>query len=54
MGLKAGDLIHPARLAISGRTNTPGLFEVMELMGRQTCIQRVESAIRYVQSINQS
>ncbi|MEN6326340.1 MAG: glutamate--tRNA ligase, partial [Syntrophomonas sp.] len=29
MGVKAGDLIHPIRLAVSGRTNTPGLFEIM-------------------------
>ena len=33
LGIKAASLIHPVRLALSGRTNTPGLFEIMELLG---------------------
>lgn len=45
MAVKAGDLIHPTRLALSGKTNTPGLFEVMEILGRQRCIIRLERAI---------
>lgn len=48
MGVKAGDLIHPTRLALSGRTNTPGLFEVMEIIGRDRCISRLEHAIEQV------
>lgn len=45
MGIKAGDLIHPTRLAISGKTNTPGLFEVMEILGREQCKTRLKNAI---------
>jgi len=48
MNLKAAQLIHPTRLALSGRTSTPGLFEVMELLGRKTCIDRVKRAILYI------
>lgn len=48
--LKAGDLIHPCRLAISGRTATPGLFDVMALLGRQKCQDRVSQAIQYVKN----
>ncbi|MGE5389558.1 MAG: glutamate--tRNA ligase [Deltaproteobacteria bacterium] len=44
MGIKAGALIHPTRLALSGRTNTPGLFDVMEILGRERCIKRLERA----------
>jgi len=51
LGLKAGDLIHPARLAISGRTMTPGLFEVMELLGLNTCRDRINRAIDYIQAL---
>ncbi|MDD3852189.1 MAG: glutamate--tRNA ligase [Syntrophomonadaceae bacterium] len=48
MGYKAADLIHPTRLALSGRTNTPGLFEIMELLGPQVCKERIESAINFL------
>lgn len=50
MEVKAGTLIHPTRLALSGRTNTPGLFEVMELLGSELCIARISKAIDYVKS----
>ena len=43
LGLKASELIHPARLALTGRTTTPGLFEIIELLGRKTISGR-ESA----------
>lgn len=48
MGVKAGDLIHPTRLALSGRTSTPGLFEIMEILGRERCISRLERALKQV------
>ena len=48
MQLKAAELIHPTRLALSGRTNTPGLFEVMEVLGREKCLQRLKKAIAYI------
>jgi glutamyl-tRNA synthetase len=48
MGLKASELIHPTRLAISGRTMTPGLFEVMELLGPEICIERIKQAISFI------
>lgn len=50
-GLKAADLIHPTRLALSGRTNTPGLFEVMEVMGPQICMDRLNKAIAYINNL---
>ncbi|MEJ2536374.1 MAG: glutamate--tRNA ligase [Calditrichia bacterium] len=41
-GLAAGRVIHPLRLALSGRTATPGLFEVMEMLGKDTVLRRLE------------
>ncbi|RJP76293.1 MAG: glutamate--tRNA ligase [Candidatus Zixiibacteriota bacterium] len=41
LGLKRADLIHPARLALTGRTATPGMFEVMERLGRDTSLRRL-------------
>lgn len=40
----AGRLIHPARLAVSGVTIGPGLFEMMALLGRETCARRLRRA----------
>lgn len=51
MGVKASVLIHPARLALTGLTNTPGLFEVMEVLGRETCAARLEQALTYIVSM---
>jgi glutamyl-tRNA synthetase len=51
MELKAAELIHPTRLALSGRTNTPGLFEIMELLGAEICTDRLMKAMNYVQNM---
>ncbi|MGI6453168.1 MAG: glutamate--tRNA ligase [Syntrophomonadaceae bacterium] len=50
MGLNAANLIHPVRLALTGRTSTPGLFEVMELLGRERCINRLHNALLFIQN----
>ena len=44
MDLKAGDLIHSARAALTGRTYSPGIFEVMELLGRERTMIRLRQA----------
>ncbi len=43
--VNAGVLIHPVRIAISGRSVTPGLFEVMVLLGKEVVLRRLEYAI---------
>lgn len=40
-GIKASALIHPTRAAISGRTTGAGLFEMMELLGKKRCLERM-------------
>ena len=42
--IKTTQLIHPTRLAISGRTIGPGLFEMMELLGKETVVRRLRRA----------
>ncbi|MFH1791377.1 MAG: hypothetical protein ABH885_05300 [Candidatus Omnitrophota bacterium] len=39
--LKASQIIHPARMAISGKTQGAGLFEMMEVLGREKVLQRL-------------
>lgn len=45
MDISAGKVIHPTRMALTGRTYGPGLFELMELLGREKCIERIERTI---------
>ena len=40
-GIKSAVIIHPVRLAISGKTGGPGLFELLELMGKQNTQERL-------------
>ncbi len=42
---KAGQLFMPIRVAITGKTATPPLFETMVVLGRQRTLKRIESAI---------
>ena len=52
LGLKASELIHPTRLALSGRTTTPGLFEVMELLGKEVCQDRIKQATFFISNLS--
>ena len=40
-GLGAAKLIHPVRLAVSGRTTGPGLFELLAAVGQERCVNRL-------------
>ncbi len=41
----AGRIIHPTRLALSGVSAGPGLFAMMALLGRETCVRRMRRAV---------
>jgi glutamyl-tRNA synthetase len=41
-GVKAGTLIHATRLALTGRTVSPGLFEMLALVGRDRTVARLD------------
>jgi glutamyl-tRNA synthetase len=43
-GIKAGPVIHPARMAVSGKTKGAGLFEMMEVLGRERVVARMRRA----------
>ena len=44
-GVKAGVLIHPTRVATMGRAESPGIFEVLELLGRARVLARLDAAL---------
>ena len=44
--VKAGVLIHPTRVAVVGRAESPGIFEVLELLGRERALARMDHALQ--------
>ena len=45
LGIGAGALIHPLRLIITGVALGPGLFELMAVIGKETCVRRIERGL---------
>jgi glutamyl-tRNA synthetase len=43
LGVKAAELIHPTRVAITGRAAAPGIFEIMVLVGKERVLKRLET-----------
>jgi glutamyl-tRNA synthetase len=48
LGLKPGQLFMPIRVAVTGRTQSPGLFETMRVIGGDRCRARVAAAIDFL------
>lgn len=48
LGIKKGKLIHPTRLAISGTSVGPGLYEMMEALGQAAVVRRLQRAIDHM------
>ena len=44
-GIKAGTIIHAARVAVTGQTVSPGIFDVLELVGRDRVLARIDDAL---------
>jgi glutamyl-tRNA synthetase len=44
LGLKAGPMFQPIRVAVCGRKNAPPLFETMAVLGRDVCLERIRHA----------
>jgi glutamyl-tRNA synthetase len=51
---EAGDLIHATRVALTGRKSSPGIFEVLELMGREKTRVRLQRLLRYLRKVEAS
>jgi glutamyl-tRNA synthetase len=49
-GIKAGVLIHAARVAATGKAVSPGLFEVLALLGKKTTIGRLRELEGYLRA----
>jgi len=50
LGIIAGKVIHPTRLACSGKTVGPSLFHLVEALGKERTVERLAKAIEYIES----
>ncbi len=49
-GIKSGQIIHPTRLALTGRTVGPGLFEIVDILGKSEAVARLAKAVELVEA----
>jgi glutamyl-tRNA synthetase len=54
LGLKAGPMFQPIRVAVCGRKNAPPLFETMAVLGSEVCLARISQAEASLQSLEHS
>jgi glutamyl-tRNA synthetase len=48
-GLKLGKIAQPLRVALTGKTASPGIFEIIAILGRDRVIPRLRRAIRFIE-----
>ncbi|MDP8229848.1 MAG: glutamate--tRNA ligase [Candidatus Gorgyraea atricola] len=48
LNIKGGDLIHPLRVAVTGKSVSAGIFEVLAILGKEKTIRRLEKVIHTV------
>ncbi len=48
LGLKLGKLAQPVRVALTGVTVSPGLFELIDVLGKETVLGRLRKALEYI------
>ena len=52
-GIKAAVLIHAARIAATGKAVSPGIFEVLALLGRPLTVSRLRDLVRFLRDPDQ-
>jgi glutamyl/glutaminyl-tRNA synthetase len=50
-GIKAAEIIHPCRVALTGDTVSPDLFSVIHLLGRAKSVERLEKAVAHIMDV---
>jgi glutamyl-tRNA synthetase len=50
LGVGKGNLIHPLRLAISGQSTGPGMFDLLYILGKDEVIERINKAVERIKT----
>jgi glutamyl-tRNA synthetase len=48
--VKLGKLAQPVRVAVTGGPNSPGIFETLEILGREPTLERLKHAVTVVEA----
>ncbi len=48
--ISLGRLMGPARLALTGKTGGPAIFDIIEILGKEKTIERLEKAVHYIEN----
>ncbi|HZL77435.1 MAG TPA: glutamate--tRNA ligase family protein [Candidatus Limnocylindrales bacterium] len=48
LGVKAGVLVHPCRLAVTGKTSGPSLYHLLQVLGKERVLARIEKGINAI------
>jgi glutamyl-tRNA synthetase len=48
LGLKVGALVHPTRLAVTGSNAGPSLYHLLEVLGKERVITRIDRALQKI------
>ncbi|MEW6586074.1 MAG: glutamate--tRNA ligase [Nitrospirota bacterium] len=48
-GIKLGAVAQPARVAVTGKTESPGIFDVLEILGKEKTLRRLTRAIKTIE-----
>jgi glutamyl-tRNA synthetase len=49
-GLKLGKIAQPVRVALTGRTASPGIFEIIAILGKDRVLQRLDKALSFIEA----
>ena len=49
-GIKLGTVAQPLRVALTGKAVSPGIFEIMEVLGKETIVKRLSDAISHIKT----
>ena len=50
LGTSAGKIFQPLRIALTGLTVSPGIFDVLLMLGRERALARIEAGVRAAQA----
>ena len=49
-GLKLGKIAQPVRVALTGKTASPGIFEIVAILGPDRVIKRLRQALSFIEN----
>jgi glutamyl-tRNA synthetase len=44
-GVKIGDVVHTLRIAVTGKSVGPGVYDCLAILGREACMSRIDRAL---------